>query len=92
MADIVLKSDYKDQVYAPQVLNVCSGPLLWSLTPPPPAFMTFDTTTGKLAQKAQTVPPVTPRATYTLTVSSAVNSVSCTFQLEVVGAALMLAA
>jgi len=92
MADVSLKTSYKDQVFAPQLLNVCSGPLAWALSPAAPAFMTFDSTTGKLSQKPQTAPVLTPKTTYTLTVSSAVNSVSCTFSLEVVAAEMLLAA
>lgn len=83
MADITLYTYQRDQPFTPSLGQHGSAPLTWAIDPALPSFMTFDSKTGTIAQATGVQPPVTPIATYTLTVSNPVGSAKTTFTFEV---------
>lgn len=83
MDNITLYTYQRDQPFTPSLGQHGSAPLTWAIDPALPSFMTFDTKTGTIAQATGVQPPVTPIATYTLTVSNAVGSAKTTFTFEV---------
>jgi len=83
MDDVVLTTNFRDQTFTPRLLNMCSGPLTWTISPAPPAFMKFDATTGKFAQMLQTAPAGTATTGFMLTVANAINQVTTTFNFTV---------
>ncbi|MGZ7440310.1 hypothetical protein [Paenibacillus sp. TH7-28] len=84
MSDIELKTYNKDVAKNPALIMPGSSPRSWSVTPSLPDFMTFDASTGTVAQKLGVVPPVYERTAFTLSVSNAVGSASTMFNLSVV--------
>jgi hypothetical protein len=74
MANIALYTTSQGQVFTPVLSQPGSTPQTWSVSPALPAFLTLDTGTGKVSQVPGQARPVTPAATYTLSVSNAVSA------------------
>jgi Putative Ig domain len=85
MADIALYTFSGGQTFTPALQQVGSKPKTWSITPALPAFLSFDTSTGKISQVPGVSPPVTPTTTYTLSVKNDVSGapVTTTFTITV---------